>query len=121
MKKWEFYLSMYEQGMTIREIADKCGCSYQNVAGALAGHKTTRFREITPKQCAFPALRNWLNENRVSISELLRRIYGHNMNGNGRYRWDCVLKGHLELKKREIDALIRVTGMTYEELFGGSE
>lgn len=117
MKKWELYESMRKQGMTYQQIADACGCSRQNVYIAIARRKECMARGITPERCVYPALREWMNRNRVSVAELLRRIYGHNALGYTRNRFDNVLRGRADLKKREIDALLRVTGMTYEELF----
>ena len=107
--------------MTYREIAEECGCSYQNVAKALASRNVVRFRHFTENACVYPALRKWLNDNRVSIEELLRRVYGHNIGGTTRKRYTDVFRGHAELKKRDIDNLLRVTGMTYEELFREGE
>lgn len=121
MKKWELYASMRENGMTYREIAEKCGCSYQNVAQALANRKVVRFRHFTEKSCAYPNLRKWLNDNRVCTDELLRRIYGHNAGGNTRQRYVEILKGRVDPKKSDIDSLLRVIGMTYEELFAPME
>ena len=117
MKRWELYASMREKGMTYREIAEECGCSYQNVAMALARRNVARFRCFTEKGCVYPALRKWLNDNRICVDELLRRIYGHNTGGHTRSRWGEILRGRAELRKQDIDSLIRVTGMTYEELF----
>jgi len=118
MKRWELYASMREQGMTYREIAEKCGCSYQNVAMSLAKRNVNHFRHITESGCVYPVLRNWMNENRICVDELLRRIHGHNVGGHTHSRWSELLKGRTELKKHDIDSLLRVTGMTYEELFG---
>lgn len=121
MKKYELYASMREEGMTYREIAEKCGCSYQNIAMALARRNVARFRHFTEKGCAYPTLRKWLNDNRVCVDEMIRRIYGHNIGGHTRSRWDEILRGRVEMKKHDIDSLIRITGMTYEELFGEAQ
>ena len=121
MKRWELYASMREKGMTYREIAEECGCSYQNVAMALANRNVNRFRHITEKGCVYPAIRSWMNENCICVDELMRKIYGHNVGGHTRSRWGEILRGFVEPKKPDIDNLIRVTGMTYEELFREGE
>ncbi len=117
MRRWELYESMRKQGMTYQKIADTCGCTRQNVYYALARQEKRIVRKITPERCVYPALREWMDENRVSVAELLRRIRGEDARGHNRSRFDNVLKGQADPKKSEIDGLMRVTGMTYEELF----
>ena len=117
MKKWQIYESMRNCGMTYQQIADACGCTKQNVHCALTRTKKTPIREIVPDRCVYPALRDWMNNNRVTVAELFRRLYGDEARCNTKPRFYDLLKGKIDLKKRDIDALIRVTGMTYEELF----
>ena len=117
MKKWQIYESMRNQGMTYQQIADACSCTRQNVHWALTRVEKAPIRGIVPSRCVYPALRNWMNDNRVTVAELFRRLYGDEARLNTRPRFYDLLKGKIDMKKRDIDALMRVTGMTYEELF----
>jgi hypothetical protein len=105
-----------EAGMKYREIAEKHGVSYQRVAHICGKNNPHYFRFITEKTCTYPALRHWMNENKVSRAELLRRMYGH-YEPTTSVRFRDVLNGKADPTKRTIDRLLNVTGMTYEQLF----
>ena len=116
MSKYEEYAALRQSGMTYREIAEIYGCSRQNIAQRLT-RKTSSYKGYGETRCVYAGLRNWLNENSVCVSELLRRMYGENPASGDVSRCSRLLKGELSLRKPEIDAIIAVTGLTYEELF----
>ena len=118
MSKADEMEALRAQGLTYREIADKFGCSYQNVAQMLAGSSRKCFRTITPERVSFDGLRKWMNENQCGIADLMNRICGKRANGNVADSLRRKFKGVTDFRKSEIDALIRITGLSYEELFG---
>lgn len=102
--------------MTYREIAAKHGVSYQNVAQACAKMRKDYFKPYSPEDVVYPKLRRWLNENRVSRAELLRRMqfgWGYSYQA----RVSLWFRGESFPQKETIDKILEVTGLTYEELF----
>lgn len=107
------------QGMTYRQIGEKHGISRSRVYQIIGGDTDKRescFRGITEKDCIYPNLRKWMNDNKISKIELTRRIFGE-----GHTELQCRLSEWLRGKcyptKKNIDRFIKVTGLTYEELF----
>ena len=118
MTRTELYRELRKQGMTYREIAAQCGVSYQAVAQVCAKGKETQFRKINPKSCVYPVLREWMNSNYVSRAELYRRMHdGHPCVGCAPKLLNERLTGKTMWRIDEIDRLLDITGMTYEELF----
>lgn len=110
------YIEERNKGLTYQEIAAKYGVTYQAVAQAAGRHSPGHFRVFTNKSCIYTGLRNWLNENKISRAELMRRMHlavgGKNTDRVGR-----LLRGDTDPNKRDIDLLIQITGLTYEVLF----
>lgn len=108
-----------DAGYKYREIAEKLGVSMSAVHESI-GHTGTRFYAIDEKNCIFPGLRDWMNKTRTSKTALTIKMYGY-FASPYYARIRDKLNGKNELKKYEIDQLLRLTGMTYEELFYGSK
>lgn len=110
---------MFEQGMTYAEIGKAEGISRQRVFQIIGGIQRSHFRKLTEKECVYVGIRNWLNENRMSRAKLVMEIYGFyhpervSMVNNA-------LRG-CDTRKRIIDAILRVTGLTYEQAFERSD
>ena len=109
-----------EQGMTYQKIADELGVTKAYIAQLVSGFNPRYFRAITEEACIYPGLREWMNDNKVGRSELVRRM--------GKHTWPAtvstlsyVMRGDHEPTKGTIDSILKVTGMTYEECFGGAE
>lgn len=115
------YAAMRAEGMSYMEIAARCGCSYQNVAQMLARRDMGKFRPFSKERCCYDGLRNWLNENQVCAMEIIRRRYGHNLNGSTKDSFRMKLNGQREIKKSDIDFFRELTGLTYEQLFCDQE
>lgn len=113
----ELYLSMRDEGLTYREIAARCGVTYQAVAQVCAQSRASQFRKIRPENCIYPALREWMNENYVSRAELYRRMHGVPCIGRAPYVLRDRLTGVSMWRMDEINRLLDITGMTYEQLF----
>ena len=107
--------ALRDTGLTYREIAEKMGISHQRVA-AMCGKENPKYFRILSDSLVYPNLRKWLNTNKVSISELMRRC-GDIPGGQQHSLYRDWLYGRSDPSKRIIDACIKVTGMKYEELF----
>ena len=113
--KKQTMFKLRSQGMTYQEIADVVGCSKSYVGSILSKSDKSKFRTITPKDCVYVGIRNWMNENKISKAELCRMIYGyvHPVSNN---RLAAIYKGH-GCTKETIDMILAATGLTYEEAF----
>lgn len=67
--------------------------------------------KCTRPACRFPNIQRWMDEHNVSRCELTRRM---GVTYNTVY---YTLNGGTDPRKFTIDAVLRVTGMTYEEAF----
>lgn len=110
-------MELREQGMTYKQIAEHLGISYQAVAASLAGYAPCRFHWITESQCIFPGLRNWMNENKTTLPELVRRC-GYAPLPTTLSRMRDYLCGRSDMRKKTIDKILCATGLTYEDAFG---
>ena len=123
MKKWEMFVEMRMQGMRHQEIADKFGVTRQYVSQTLAQHGcTNKYLRLTEKQCVYPVMRAWLNENKVGKVAVYRIISPSGACG-GDWGRTCKqkLNGTLQFKQGEIDRLIAASGIPYEQLFSRTE
>ena len=116
--KSDLYRAERESGLTYKQIAEKYGVSVQCVQQACAKHSPAHYRYNNT--CIYPVLRKWMNDNKCCLAELLRRM-GLTTHPGNYDRLVRILSGRSELKKSDIDILLRVTGMTYEELFREDE
>lgn len=114
--KADLYMQERKKGLTYREIAEKYGVTYQAVACAVGKADPTRFKPFTEEQVVYTILRDWLNTNRISKKEFVRRM-GNIPGGTNCTNLDSWLKGVTYPSKQNIDLMLMVTGLTYEELF----
>lgn len=102
---------LHEQGMSCAEISKLLGVTKQAVSYAIKhGSKSKHnVHKATLEKVRYSNLRQWMLENDVSIARLARLA-----NVSHLYSSLC---GETEPKKSTIDAILSVTGMTYEECF----
>ena len=102
---------MHDEGLTYEAIGNILGISKQAVHQAAypPDNKNDGFRVSTVLKIKYIGLRNWLVANRMNTSELERQC--------GVSRLGASLIGKCEPSKKSIDAILRVTGLTYEECF----
>ena len=110
------YLAARNAGKTYTEIAAEFGVSRQAVHQVCARYEPNKFKTITPEKCVYPMWRSWMNENRVSRSEVLRRM-GVEPSASNAARLRGYMCGDTYPSKPTIDKLLAVTGLTYEQLF----
>lgn len=112
----DLYKEERAKGMTYREIAEKHGVTYQAVACALGKSDAAKFRPWTKDRCIYPNLRNWLNENKVSLKEFVRRTDAVS-SGRNLCSYSAYFSGKHYPQKAVIDKILEVTGLTYEKLW----
>ena len=106
--------------MTYSEIAQKVGVSKQRISQVLGKQDVRYFVKIDEDACLFPNLAAWMNENKVSRMEFVRRM-GYEAIPPAAVRFSDIMKGRLHPRKPYIDRMMKVTGMTYEKLFAVNE
>lgn len=118
-KKWsdEKKASLRESivnGATLQELADAHGVSKQRMAQIVGAVRP--MREWNKTYSIFPAIDSWMKYNRVTYAQLSKRL-GYAPNASARYGVAKRLMGERMMYKDFIDALLQVTGLTYEEAF----
>jgi len=109
-----------DEGLTYDEISRRFGISKQRVHQIIGKSNTSLFRPITPKMCVYDGIRLWMNKNKISTAELVRRIYGRT-GGEAYEMTRRRLTGINELTKTYIDKILSITNLTYEEAFKRSD
>lgn len=109
MKKAEKYLADRENGLTYREIAEKYGITYQAAHASCMAAGGYSKKLISQRGCIYPNLRKWLNADKERQDRFFQAT-----------SYCCIrqiLNGNQQPKKNVIDHMMKLTGMTYEELF----
>lgn len=105
-----------DAGMTYKQIGEKYGVSYQYVCQVCAKRLPYRFQFIKEDSCIWPNLRRWMNDEKCSRNELLRRM-GLTPAAENSTTLRSYMTGECSPRKPYIDKLLQATGMTYEKLF----
>ena len=108
--------TLFKNGMTYAEIGCQFGISRQRVAQIIGKRNEKYFRAIKCERCVYVGVRKWLIDNKISITELTRRLYGNSSSDNF-HSVNNRLNGSAELTKTYIDKILKITGLTYEEAF----
>ena len=105
-----------EENMTYQEIADTMGISKEYVSQLLNGiAKRNNFHRWAWDSSPFPALTRWMNENQMTKMDLATAL-GYSVSSNSQYIvYKRLREGRLSID--DVDKLLKITGMTYEELF----
>ena len=114
--KADIYLAERAKGKTYREIAEQYGVSFQCVAIVCGKQDNARFRGWTAERCVYPNVRNWMNENKVSLKEFVRRM-GEIPSSKSVACYSAYFKGSCYPSKAKIDKMLAVTGLTYEKFW----
>lgn len=113
-------LAMRDGGMTYQAIADELGCTRQYVGQVCGKYNPGQFRLIKQHECIYPNLRRWMNENKVSRKELVRRSGCYESTSSSAHLSN-IMRGVTEPSKPIIDKLIEATGLPYDVLFSEVE
>lgn len=103
-------------GMTYRQIGEKYGVTRQRVGQICGAHNRYNFRVIKCDGCVYKNLREWMNHNSVSRSELLQRI-GVNPTELNMSAFRYHLRGAKGMSEEVISGLMKETGLSREALF----
>jgi transcriptional regulator with XRE-family HTH domain len=112
-EKYMDFLHMRQEGCTLQQIANKYGCTRQYVSMTLRKINQTPSRTRARRKCVYSGLDRWLHENSCSITRLGKSIGVYNVT-IAKY-----MNGEREIKIGAIRDILRLTGMTFEEAFGG--
>lgn len=110
-QKEEAY-QLREMGATLQYLGDKYGVTRERIRQILEVYEARRHGiSDSLKNCKYPALRHWMIVNDANYTRLAK-LCGTTM--------DAIRNGLTEktdIKKKTIDAILSVTGFTYEEAF----
>ena len=109
-------IQLSEQGLSQTEIAKIVGVSKQRVAHIIGKYCPGHFVKLTKVQNVYPNWRNWMNENRVTRREFVRRM-GWKAEPSNTRLLSIWMSGKKYPQKKSIDLILKVTGLTYEQLF----
>lgn len=116
MSTFEEKKALREQGLSYTEIARRLGISKQAVQQGLASRDVRYFQFVTEKGCIYPNIRKWMNDNRISVSEIARRM-GLIPHSSTCERIRGYLTGANDPNKFTIDRILAITNLTYEQAF----
>ena len=109
-------MELHNMGIRHSEISRIVGVSRQRVSQICGKYNPSHFCVFTPPMCVYPNWRNFMNENKITKSELIRRM-GLEVNPSSMQRVGSWMRGVNYPQKQSIDLLISATGLTYELLF----
>jgi hypothetical protein len=110
-QKEEAY-ELRQEGATLQWLGDKYGLTRERMRQILEVYEARRNGiSGSLKSCKYPALKHWMIVNDLNYTRLAR-LCGTTMESvrNG-------LTERTDIKKKTIDAILEVTGLTYEEAF----
>lgn len=103
--------SLRLDGYTLQEIADRYGISIERVRQIMKIGSMDERMDKSKNQWVYPNAVEWAERNRMSIYRIAAD------SGIPCSTLHNALKGKNQPKKSTIDALLRISGMTYEEFF----
>lgn len=101
------YKELYDDGMSYQEVAKHFGVTRQAVFSCLKRGPGLELGRPPVYDTVFPGLNRWIEENHTNIYAMERK--------SGACLRAALKSGNMN--KRAIDAVLRVTGLTYEEAF----
>ena len=105
------------EGATIRKIAATFHISHDDVDYALRVRGRNAGNRSTIERIAFPAIREYMELNDMSMTKLIREVFGESCATGRRYR-QYFIDGDLSMmRKKNIDRLLDMLQLPYEEAF----
>lgn len=116
MSKAEQFLAARELGFTHSQIAKMHGVSRQYVAAVVGKYRPESFKIVAENQCVYPGWRKWMNDNKISRSELVRRM-GNKSEPSAIKRLSDYMRGDAWPSRPVIMKLLSATGLSFQEMF----
>jgi transcriptional regulator with XRE-family HTH domain len=116
MSKKQLVMELKSKGYSNVDIVKMAGVSISYVYRLCGRNGHRKYRPLTEKDCIYLYWRDWLNERRLSKAEFLRMMEdaGTSVSYVTLSAW---MKGTIQPSKKNIDILLNVTGLFYEDLF----
>lgn len=122
LERREAFIEDRAAGMTWAAIAKKHGVAVETARTLCMGSLRNKwFQPMSKKRCIFPKLRVWLNDYQMSVTALSVMMYGENWSNCSVTHVARILSGAGKLCKEDIDKILAITKMTYEEAFREDE
>lgn len=104
-------------GATLQQVADIFGVTKEYIRQITPAGQRSRYRSADERyaHCVYPAIAQWMHDNRFSYKRLANEI------GVAPATLYGGLSGARHVAKYTIDGVLAVTGMTYEEAFAKKE
>lgn len=99
--------AMRASGMTYNEIGQVLGVSRQRVHQIAHRKRGDHFHVGAVEKIPYIGLRNWMLENRVSVTELSKLCGVRQLKLNGKH----------SMRMETANKVVQLTGMTFEECF----
>lgn len=116
MTKKELVIDLKRKGLSNIEISEISGASKSYVYQLCSTKGYRTHKPITEEQCVYPYLREWLNNRRMSKADFIRLLLdaGTTVTHMTLSAW---MAGTQYPSKKNIDIMLEVTGLFYEDLF----
>lgn len=85
---------------------------------AAARRPARGYHHLKTRRSIWPSMERWLRDNRISYVDLAK-LLGYKPAPSNYQRVRNQMLGVTELRKQDIDKLLKITGMEYERLFSG--
>lgn len=103
------------EGRSLREIGDHFGVSHERIRNMLPRDDRINHPIKSVQTCIYPNIRAWMQENRCTYEKFARMI---GCTGASLRSW---MRGESSPKKSNIDKLLSMTGLSYEDAFWRDE
>lgn len=107
-------LEMRMDGYTLGEIGEQVGVSRQRVDAIIKGILNSKASATSVNKCIYPGLKKWMLENGVTCYKMSKELGLKNNTSFVNY-----ISGESKFTIDRIKAIIKYTGRSFEELFGG--
>ena len=107
--RYEIMRKLHDEGISYEKIGQYFGISKQAVHQKLNRGPTNHFHEGSVRKVKYIGLRDWMLNNRITMTKL-EELCGISKSYKS-------LAGSYQPSKKTIDAILAVTGLTYEECF----
>ena len=102
-------------GATCEELANLYGVSKQRI-NQLVGGEVGKMRKWNKQYSMYPVIDSWMKYNHITFAQL-SCDFGYSPSANSWNNMRKLLFGEAELKKWQIDKLLSMIGLPYEEVF----